>query len=172
MPIQTRLHLFSAAALALTACGPRTDSLGPMTGRTHGPRADAPVPTAAPSSTAPTRWARWPDLPSYRLALPRSPSQHFAADHDAETLASPSASAYPDLGPASSLPEGAVLVQKLYPTGATTPEVLFVMEKGPAGAWSFKVLDPAGIITDQGALDSCARCHAEAPHDSLFGRPR
>lgn len=178
MPIQTRLHLLAFAAAVTAACGPAPDPLGPTPGRSNRPRGGPPVPAASATAKIPTVWERWQELGSYRIAIPRRPSQHLAADHEAETLANEVASAYPDLGPARVLPPGSVVVQRLFEPGAPSPVVLFAMVKREAsepaagGAWELVVLDPSGLVSERGALEACARCHAEAPNDGVFGRAR
>jgi hypothetical protein len=39
------------------------------------------------------------------------------------------------------------------------------------GDWEFVVLDAAGRLEDRGKLALCARCHAEATADWVFGLP-
>lgn len=167
-------------ALASAACGPTSEAVAPSPGRSTQPRGGPTVAPAA-SSSAPERWARWPELAAWRVAIERAPSQHLAADHEAETLANDAASAYPNLGPARLLDPGAILVQRLYAPGAATPEALFVMVRrtvrvspdGPdVAGWEYLTLDPAGFITERGPLEACVRCHAEAPHDGAFGKAR
>ncbi|MEZ4298055.1 MAG: hypothetical protein R3B70_24065 [Polyangiaceae bacterium] len=183
-----------AFTAALVACGPPTEPVGPYPGKSTRP---AGGPTVAPPPTAlpPARWSRWDELATFRVAIPRAPSQHLAADHDAETLASPEAPAYPQLGPARTPAPGAALVQRLYAPEGTTPELYFVMSRtpvapapsadapapladasaassAPAPTWDFAILDAAGFVTESGSIPACARCHAEAPHDGLFGRAR
>jgi len=46
----------------------------------------------------------------------------------------------------------------------------FVMQKGEGG-WQYVVVDAQGLVEDEGTLAGCARCHAEAVGDSLFGVP-
>jgi len=50
---------------------------------------------------------------------------------------------------------------------------LFVMlNTGPGGgepAWRYANLDPAGEVTAAGRLESCIRCHEQAPFGGLFG---
>lgn len=169
--------LLALAASALLACTPTSEGVPPFPGRSTRPPGG---PTAAPTAAAqaPVRWDRWPELVGWRVAIARSPSQHLAADHEAETLTSPEAASYPHLGPARRLPPGSALVQRLYTAGATTPEVLFVMVRradpetpsADGSSWEYFVLDPDGFITARGALPTCVRCHAEASHDGLFGR--
>ncbi len=64
------------------------------------------------------------------------------------------------------------------PTGvfrAGAPAGLFVMRRG-AGvgerAWTYATVAPSGEITALGRIDSCIRCHREAPYDGLFGLER
>jgi hypothetical protein len=166
-----------AVLLAAAACNPASEAVAPFPGRSTRPAGGS---TAAPSasSRAPVRWERWPELAGWRSAIERTPSQHLAADHEAETLANDAAAAYPNLGPARRLGAGAILVQRLYAPGAATPEVHFAMVRRATegtpddGGWEYLVLDPTGFILERGALGACARCHAEAPNDGTFGRAK
>lgn len=162
-----------------------------------GPTVPAPV-----EKPPPAPWDRWSEVASFRVAIARGPSQHFAGDHEAEVLASKEAEAYPDLGPAKLLGPGSALVERLYFPGEATPAVVFAMVKAPAAggegsapatrgstpaataattqtepattaasaAWEFLVIAPDGKVEERGAIETCARCHAEAPHDGVFGR--
>lgn len=179
-PESFRARVAVAVLLCAAACSPASEPVAPFPGRSTRP---AGGPTAAPSASsgAPVRWERWSELPGWRVAIERAPSQHLAAAHEAETLTNDAASAYPNLGPARRLEPGAALVQRLYAPGASSPEVIFAMVRradgGTPGAadgsgWEYLVLDPDGFVTERGALDACARCHAEAPHDGMFGRAR
>lgn len=125
-------------------------------------------------------WERWSEVSGYRVAVARTASQHLAADHEGETLANEVAAAYPGIGPARTLPPGSILVQRLFLPGGAAPEMVFAMVKRDTAApaspaeelWEFLVLDPTGLVIERGALEACARCHAEAPHDAVFGRAR
>lgn len=81
---------------------------------------------------------------------------------------------YRALGPSSKAPEGAIAVEEHQELNGTQVR-LFTMEKrapgfDPAGGdWEYAVLQPDGSVEARGALPFCARCHAEAPHDFLFG---
>jgi hypothetical protein len=181
------LALVTAACGAIAACGATSEPLPLSPGRSTLPPGG---PTAAPSASAraPERWDRWGELAGWRVAIERTPSQHLAADHEAETLANDAAAAYPSLGPARHLGPGAVLAQRLYAPGSAIPEVVFAMVRraepaspgaegagaegvGAEGAgWEYLVVDPGGFVAERGDLAACARCHAEAPHDGLFGR--
>ena len=166
--------------LGAAACGPAAEPLGAFPGRSIRPRGGATV-APPPSTPVPARWERWGEVASWRVAVERSPSQHLAADHEAETLANAAAAAYPRLGPARRLGPGAVLIQRLYAPGATEPDVLFAMERraespgadaatADAATWEYLILAPDGVVGERGALEACARCHAEAPHEGAFGR--
>lgn len=102
----------------------------------------------------------------------------MGGDLEAEVLANDEAKAYPPLGPQGALPPGAVLVEAHYRTGSTEPVVLFAMAKQPpgfdpeGGDWEYLIAEPDGLISERGHLPLCARCHAEAPHDHLFGPAR
>jgi hypothetical protein len=85
---------------------------------------------------------------------------------------------YPLRGPATAAPAGAVLLERLFAVGGAQPLTYFAMIKrapgyDPAGGdWEYMVLTPDGEIDARGRLPLCARCHAEAPHDHLFGGGR
>lgn len=115
-------------------------------------------------------------LSTFRKAAPRARSQHLAGDHDAEVLTNEAAAAYPTLGPLRQLPAGSVLVEALYAPNQADVATYFVMVKQPStaanSAWDYAVVSNAGMVERRGALTLCARCHAEAPHDQIFGRPR
>jgi hypothetical protein len=172
--MQPHLNVFAllAVAFAASACSPGPEPIGPTSGPSNRPHEAPPVPATSTPDVVPAIWERWQEVSTYRVAVPRAPSQHLAADHEGETLASDSAAPYPDLGPAAAPAVGAALLQRLYAPGATVPETQFAMVKRApeSGGWEYLVLDRSGVVTERGVLDACARCHAEAPHDGLFGR--
>ncbi len=189
----------TAACVTTAACSGSREPIGATPGRSNRPPGGPRVPANDPADAGPTHWERWSEVATFRLVVPRAPSQHLAGDHEGEILANVEAAAYPDLGPARSMPPGSVLVQRLYPSGAGAPDVIFAMVKraanpspstsvapvpptaqtpelagadDPVTAWEFLVLDADGRIESRGPLERCARCHAEAPHQGLFGRSR
>jgi len=118
------------------------------------------------------------DLAGYRaVGKPFLSRGHFAGRWRAEVSVSESAlPVYTALSRASHFPVGAVLVKKhSESTGAPGP--LFAMVKRdpgffPAGGdWEFVVTDKDGWLEDRGPLVACARCHAEATADWVFGLP-
>lgn len=127
------------------------------------------------SADKPTRWELMDTLSSFRKAAPRARSQHLSGDHDAEVLANEAAAAYPTLGPLRQLPSGSVVVEALYAPNQVDVAMYFVMVKQQStasSAWDYAVVSNAGMVERRGALALCARCHAEAPHDQIFGRSR
>lgn len=71
-------------------------------------------------------------------------------------------------------PEGSLIVERhTKPDGSPGPA--YAMRKlGPgtrpnAGDWGYAVLSSDGTFQDAGDLSFCARCHADAPHQFLFG---
>lgn len=82
------------------------------------------------------------------------------------------AAAYPALGPERRLGAGAVLVEELHRPGSPDIEAYFAMARRPDGRWEYLIVTPAGEVDQRGRLALCERCHAEAPHDHVFGRPR
>lgn len=71
------------------------------------------------------------------------------------------------------LPVGARAVEEHFEKGGA-PGPLYMMEKREAGFdpthgdVRYVVVDPKGVVLEDGALASCAGCHDEAPHGHLF----
>jgi hypothetical protein len=111
-------------------------------------------------------------------ATRRARSEHLSGELEGEVLAGPAAGTYPVLGPTSALAPGATLVERLFDPHGAEPVAYFVMVKrapgyDPAGGdWEYLVLGASARVEERGKLPLCARCHAEAPHDRLFGGGR
>ncbi|WP_437290421.1 hypothetical protein [Sorangium sp. So ce406] len=141
------------------------------------PRAPAASPAASPAPE-PAAWELAPQLASFKSATGRARSQHFTGELEGEVRINAAATPYPVLGPARVLPPGAAVVELHYPAGSTEPVTLLAMVKRPAGYdpdggdWEYVILTAQGTSTHRGALTLCKRCHADAPHDHLFGGPR
>ena len=113
----------------------------------HAPRGEPsrpppPTESAASSEPAPPPWNLAAELRRVHPASPRTPSEHLTGQLDGAIFADEGAAAYPALGPLRPIPAGATLI------------------------------DPAGHVEQRGRLSLCARCHADAPHDHLFGTGR
>ncbi|APR87436.1 hypothetical protein A7982_12785 [Minicystis rosea] len=134
---------------------------------------------APPRASAPLeRWDLDAQLKTLRPVVKRAAaSGHLTGELEADVLAG-SAGTYPVLGPESRVPPGATLVERLFEPGGASPVAYFVMVKRPPGFdpggndWEYLVVTPGGSIEQRGPLPLCARCHAEAPHDRLFGAAR
>ncbi|WP_437878052.1 hypothetical protein [Sorangium sp. So ce513] len=146
-----------------------------------GPGAEPAAPTAAPAAQPapePVAWELAAQLASFKPATVRARSQHFTGELEAEVKINAAAAPYPALGPDRVLPPGATLVALHYPAGSSEPVTLLAMVKRPAGYdpdggdWEYAIVTPQGTSTHRGALPLCKRCHADAPHDHLFGGPR
>lgn len=141
------------------------------------PRASPAAPAASPAPE-PAAWELAAQFASFKPATVRARSQHFTGELEAEVRINTAAAPYPALGPDRVLPPGAALVQLHYPAGSSEPVTLLAMVKRPAGYdpdggdWEYAIVTPQGNATHRGALPLCKRCHADAPHDHLFGGPR
>ncbi|WP_437817979.1 hypothetical protein [Sorangium sp. So ce1078] len=141
------------------------------------PRAPAIAP-AAPAPAEPSAWELAGQLSTFKPATGRARSQHFTGDMEAEVRINAAAAPYPALGPDRVLPPGAAVVELHYAAGSSEPVTLLAMVKRSTGYdpdggdWEYLVLTPQGTSTHRGALPLCKRCHADAPHDRLFGGPR
>lgn len=174
--------VFIAATLA-AACSPSPPFPAVGAQAAHAPRGELAPSTPAPSDVGaaeppPPPWNLTAELRRLRPASPRTPSEHLTGQLDGDVLADEGAAAYPALGPRRSVDPGATLVERLYPRGAPGVIAYFAMVKRPAGYdpsgddWEYLVVDSTGQIEQRGRLPLCARCHADAPHDHLFGTGR
>lgn len=181
------LNALALLALAVAGCAGKpphkpaapgsTDWVSATTGPAVLPNAPGSNRQVQPSvrSKPRERWAPFGALASFRRTVVSGRSQHFAGAHDAEVLANGNAVMYPALGPSRTLPPGAVLIELDRPRG-NDPVIahLAMTKRAPGfdptgGDWEYLVLDPTGNIEQRGILAACARCHAEAPHDHVFG---
>jgi hypothetical protein len=99
---------------------------------------------------------------------------HAGGPYSAELRVSPEArQAYLELAPGSELPPGST-VAEFHRDQQGNAGPIFVMQKSNATppTWSFTALDAQGRVLRSGALGDCARCHAEAVADQLFGIAR
>ena len=103
---------------------------------------------------------------------------HFAGKWKAEVWVSgPGAEGYASVTRSSRFAPGTVLVKKHSERSSGAPGPVFVMIKRDAGFfpeggdWEYLATDQDGWIEDRGALVACARCHAEANGDWVFGLP-
>lgn len=168
------LVLSGLAACSSGVSPPRRSGGGAEAGWVD-PSTPPPAPTAKPAVVE--RWDLGAQLAALRPVTKRARSGHLTGELEADVLAG-SAGTYPKLGPETRLAPGATLVERLFEPGATAPSAYFVMVKRPpgfdaaGGDWEYLVVAPSGQIEQRGALPLCARCHAEAPHDRLFGGGR
>jgi hypothetical protein len=152
--------------------------VGPGSPLAGDPRTPVPASAAPPVVAEPSPWELAPQLGSFTRATGRARSQHFTGELEAEVRINPLAAPYPALGPERTLPAGAALVEFHFEEGATEPQTLLAMVKRHAGYdaaggdWEYLILTPDGTSTHRGPLPLCKRCHADAPHDHLFGGPR
>ncbi|HMI83593.1 MAG TPA: hypothetical protein VK550_05830 [Polyangiaceae bacterium] len=103
---------------------------------------------------------------------------HFAGQWTAQVAVNETAlPVYTLLAPSSRFDVGSVLVKKHTSTRTSAPGPSFAMSKREAGFypeggdWEYVVLDAEGHLEDRGKLALCARCHAEANADWVFGLP-
>jgi hypothetical protein len=153
------------------------------------PRLPRAAPSTTPSPVAATAsrvavasqralaWDLAAVVGTLRSAARRSPSEHGDGSYEGEVLVNDPAAPYPTLGPATRLPEGALVVEAQHrrdAAGSSTVAGYLLMRKRepgydpPGGDWEYGVADETAAVRDHGVLPLCARCHAEAPHDHLF----
>jgi hypothetical protein len=105
-------------------------------------------------------------------------SAHFGGTTEADVLADHRAAAYPKTGPRQDYAVGAVLAERFAEVNGSLPAVLLVMLKreptfNPAGCdWEYVTLRGDRTVLENGDGSLCARCHAEAPHQCVFGLGR
>jgi hypothetical protein len=150
--------------LALAACASQTRAVV--------------VPSAPPAREEPrVLWPRFSEVQSWpTVGGPFANRGHTGMGSLAVVRVSPEArEAYTHLVQESVLPDGAV-VALFHFDAANRASSTYVMQKR-AGAWSFLMLDGAGVeranASETGrASEACRRCHADGVADSLFGVPR
>ena len=171
-----------AAAVLGAACSPAPRPAGLDEGWGQSAPGQATASAAAPPGAIPPeqrqRWSEADTLPSLRQVGGRGPSEHLSHRGLERTVRiNEEASDYVALRPGHSLPAGALIVQLHHLPDSDELVTAFVMRKHPAGSaprhadWEYVVLDSQLRVETAGAPPLCARCHLEAPHDSLFGPP-
>jgi len=118
------------------------------------------------------------DLQSVRpVGKPFVSHGHFAGRWTAEIAVNePAMQVYTNLAPSSRFGVGAVLVKKHASTSSTKGPTFAMLKRDAGffpqgGDWEYIVLDAEGRLEDRGKLQLCARCHADANADSVFGLP-
>jgi hypothetical protein len=159
--------LFLALSAAFVACSGRTERPKPPPARAHD---DVPSPRKAP----PTPARHFAELSSWEsmTSSPFASRGHAAGNWELDVRVSPAGrDAYRSLRPGVTMPDGSVVVALHRELDTSRAGPIYLMEK-QSGRWSFQVLGPDGRPTEHGPLTLCARCHAEAAQDMLFGLPR
>lgn len=172
-PVRAAWPLSVAISLLSLGCAESAQS-GPFAGASdaweqetrHEPRpsADAPTVPGSASQDLYTAMQHWPAANAAPfVSQGHEPEQ--LVDVRVNDLARP---LYAVLVADTRFPDGAALAE--LPRDGRGPT--YLMRKS-AGTWSYSQLDPRGRVLAQGAaLPWCARCHAQAPGDQVFGLPR
>ena len=158
----------------VAGCGPREPPLVNPGMSTVNRLGGGPSTAAADGGPAPDPGI---DLPSVRpVGKPFVSKGHFAGRWNAEVAVNETArSTYMNLGASSRFAVGSLLVKRH--AAASGPGPIFAMAKRDpgffpeGGDWEYVVIDATGRLEERGKLAVCARCHAEANADSIFGVP-
>jgi hypothetical protein len=161
---------------ACGACGPRPPALqNPGASSVNiatAARAQQPVPTTS------AHWEGMAALSGMQTAGPAFSSRgHFVDGRPATVLVNAAAAApYLARHPEGRFPAGAVLVERLAAGRTERGALLAMIKRAPGsfeagGDWEYLVAQSDGAVEDRGSLVLCARCHAEAPSDWVFGVP-
>ena len=117
-------------------------------------------------------------MAALRQVVSRAASEHLDGGFEGDVRANELAAPYPAIDAGGAAKTGAIVVETLHPRGSEETTVHFAMVKqsngyAPAnGDWEYLVVDRTGAVLARGDLPLCARCHAEAPGDHVFGRTR
>lgn len=97
---------------------------------------------------------------------------HYAGTSEALVRISPNAvERYRQHTGGAEFPPGTTLVMLHRQRSTREPGPIHVMQRAKSG-WDYLLLDAGGAIVEDADLARCARCHAEAVSDSVFGPPR
>jgi|GEM_PF-3943477 len=170
-----------AALLATFLAAPRSHA--PRTAPFEAPDlaalvADAPtwLPVTSDGRARPVPCMSAAEEAEFRLAfvMARDPAAYrgvesgASQDGQAIVLATYDATPYRASGPGR-LPDRVVRVgDGSFLTGSQRESL--VAARGADGAWTYGTVDPDGTVRASGTtIMLCLRCHADAPHDGLFG---
>ena len=158
------------------SCASRSNDLA-MPGASDRPMEAPKRAPAAPAHSSET-WDQAAEVPTFALIDDRQlPSRgHNPPYWSGEVRANAAlAPIYRTIGPDSAgIPEGGVVVEA-HRAADGAPGPTFAMVKraagfdAPGGDWEFLVIRGDGMVESRGVLPLCARCHADAPYDHLFG---
>ena len=102
------------------------------------------------------------------------PSEHLGGTYLRRVRVNAMAAAYASVASPRPMPPGALVVQEHIASDGR-PMITYAMLKGMLGSapesgdWDFVVLDAELRSEVANSPPACVRCHAEAPHDLLFG---
>ncbi len=166
----------SCAPAPPTAPDTSEDGWGPSLSERDGPPKKPVAPRALPiAESKRERWARADEMPKLSLLSGRSPSEHLDGVFDRTVMVDAAVSGYRTLTATTTMVAGALIVQRHHPRGAERVIAYFIMEKLEKGArphardWRFLVVDEKLRVAADQQLSLCARCHADAPFNGLFG---
>jgi len=153
----------------IVACAPRAQ--GPLAGASdawahHEDEAADAAPPPAPTWDAYAEVVKWAPV----NAAPFTSRGHEPQQLVDVRVSEDSRAAYQDLVTDHVFPDGTLVAQLPHATGREAGHG-YAMRK-TAGAWAFFELDPQGGVLASGPDLPCARCHAQAASDHLFGLPR
>lgn len=136
-----------------------------------GPAKSPPI-TTPPSQSPPQRWADLSAARAWPLAAPPFISRGHGGEHYlVEIRVTPAVLAdYRTLVAGRRWPPGTAAAAFHRSRESGAPGSIYAMIKSADG-WSYLVVDQGGRIETGSGLQLCARCHADAPADSLFGAP-
>ena len=133
------------------------------------PRLEYPRTTPGPVEH---RWGRFSEARSWPLAASPFSSAHGTGEYSVSVRVSrPYADLYAGLVADHSWPVGMTVAAFHERTEPREAGSVYAMTKTANGRWSYVVARADGVIEAEGVLPLCARCHAEAPADYLFGVP-
>jgi len=173
-PVEGRLLALATTGL-FAACAPRGGDLGMpgVSDRTPDPAESRPA-ASGPSGEP---WEHAAALASFPVIDDRKlPSRgHNPPYWSGMVRVSPSLDvAYRNLGPDTAITVGAIAVEQHQLSDGNPGPVFVMIKRDPGfdprgGDWEYLVLDAAGKVESRGVQPLCARCHADAPYDHLFG---
>jgi hypothetical protein len=119
----------------------------------------------------PSTWEHFAEASTWPKVIERASARgHATGEYSVDVRVAPAfCDEYRRLTAGQTLPVGTIIAAFHRNRVTGDAASIYAMSKRGSGSWDYVVAEPNGAIVARGDLPLCARCHAEAPADSVFG---